>query len=240
MPTQYKKSLQLRKRRLKNIYKYDVQFKIDNYLIVTDDYYSDEVEIPITNLTKQIPVDFENDINKTVQNIPLWDWFTIANLKTNKIWYCDFSTPYYEKDVDHSDSNVSLKRYIATTWAESEIPFKFKKQSLPNKMYSLEVIEDKKLLQNKKNFYLENNDWGKTFSTFDLENEAKKNWDQEFPLVYSNGKYDMGIVIPYSFINLSIKKCFEKSIKLFFNGKQGNRKKALELISETEYKKFLK
>ena len=59
-------------------------------------------------------------------------------------------------------------------------------------------------------------------------------------LLRINEKYDIGIVIPHSFINLSIAECFEKSIELFFNGKQGNAQKAHNLISETEYKIFLK
>lgn len=235
MPTKYKKDLIFRKRRLKNIYKYNAQFKVsNNYLVVTDDYEQDEINIPIANLTKQIPIDFENDINETVENIPLWDWFTIANLKTNKIWYCDFSMPYYQKEVNHD------KNFISKIWAESEIPMKLSKSPLSRKMFELHIDQDEKLVKEKAQFYLENNDWEKTFSTFDLENESKKNWNQNAPLVYSNEKYDIGIVIPHSFINLSIAECFEKSIELFFNGKQGNAQKAHNLISETEYKIFLK
>lgn len=235
MPTKYKKDLIFRKRRLKNIDKYNTQFKVgNNYLVVTDDYEQNEIEIPIANLTKQIPVDFENDINETVQNTPLWDWFTIANLKTNKIWYCDFSMPYYQKEVNHD------KNLISKAWANLEIPLKIKHKPLPNKMFEMEFIQDEDLVKQKIDFYLSNNNWEKTFDEFNKENENKLKWNEKNPLVYSNMKYDIGIVIPHSFKEFSIAECFEKSIKLFFNSKQGNAQKAYNLISETEYKKFLK
>ena len=232
--TKYKKDLISRKLRLKNITKYNSQFKVgDRYLVGTDDYDQEEIDIPIKNLTKEVPVDITNDINKKVESLPLWDWFTIADLKKNKIWYCDFSMPYYYEEKDHD------KNFISKIWAESEIPLKFKKSTLPGKMFTLDFIQDQELVKQKTDFYLKNNDWDRTFSEFEKETQSKIKWNQEAPLVYANEKHDMGIVIPLSFKELSIKECFEKSIDLFFNGKQGSRELAMKLISETQYKKFI-
>lgn len=235
MPTKYKRDLISRKRRLKNIYKYNAQFKVSpNYLVVTDDYEQSEIDIPIANLTKQVPVNFKNDINKTVQNTPLWDWFTIANLKKNKIWYCDFSMPYYQKKASHDP------HFISKMWAESEIPMKLSQSVLSHKMFELHILQDIQLVDERTKFYLENNNWDQTLSTFDAENESKKNWNRDTPLVYANEKHDIGIVIPYSFTNLSIAECFNKAIESFFSGKQDNPKQAHNLIAETQYKIFLK
>lgn len=233
MPTKYKKDLILRKRRMESVNKYEAQFKIsDRYLVATDDYTQEEISAPIKDLTKQIPVDFTNDTNTTVRNNPLWDWFTIADLKKNKIWYCDFSMPYYV-ETNHN------KHFIAKMWADIEVPFKIKNKPLPNKMFQMELDQDENLIKQKADFYLKNNDWEKTFSEFNRENQSKLNWNLQSPLVYSNMKHDMGIVIPFSFEELSICEVFEKSIKLFFDGKCGSKELAYHLISETEYKKFV-
>lgn len=234
MPTKYKKDLILRKRRMESINKYEARFKVgDRYLVGTDDYTQEEIGVPIKNLTKEVPVDIESDTNKTVCNNPLWDWFTIADLKKNKIWYCDFSMPYYYEEKDHD------KDFISKIWAESEVPLKIKKGALPNKMFTLDFIQDEELVKQKADFYLKHNDWEKTFSLYEKESKSKLEWNQEVPLVYSNMKHDMGIVIPFSFEELSIFEVFKKSIDLFFNSKQGSREKALHLISETQYKKFV-
>jgi hypothetical protein len=232
MPTKYKNDLLFRKKRLSHIKEYE-NFSIGKYLIATGDYSLDEMlNTKISDLKKGVPDDEGQPYE--VARTPLWDWFTIVNTAKNKIWYCDFSMPYHI-----SEDLYYTKEQVAKFWALHEVPSKMKINMSYAKMYQLEWIRNEDLYQEKINNYLANNNWDKTFEDYKNEMDKRKNWNSKIPIVYSNEKNDMGIIIPFSFSNKTIKEIFEESINIFFNGKQNNKKEFYHLIEEPEYKKFM-
>jgi len=232
LPTKNKGELRLRKHRLKNIKHYE-NFSIGKYLVATGDYTLDEMlNIKISDLKKGVPDDEGQPYE--VERTPLWDWFTIVNTAKNKIWYCDFSMPYFIPE-----DYFYTKEQTAKIWALHEVPSKMKINMTYAKMYQLEWERDEKLYQSKVDNYLSNNDWDKTFEDYRNEIDKRKNWDSKVPIVYSNAKYDIGIIIPFSFQNKTIKDIFEESINIFFSGKQNNKNNFYYLIEEPEYKKFI-
>ena len=234
MPTKNKKNLRLRKNRLHNIIDingYDTFLVGDKYIVATGDYNVDEMtNKEIGELRKGVP-DHNGDPYE-VDRTPLWDWFTIVNKKTNRIWYCDFSMPYYS-------SELNPKELVAEWWADTDVPPKFLLDPLPGKMYTALVKQDNTLHKERKDFYLQNNDWDLTFNDCENEMNKRKNWKSQLPVVYANEKNDMGIIVPFSFKHRTIKDVFQESIDLFFNSKQSNKEDFYWLIEEPEYKKFI-
>lgn len=234
MPTKNKKHLRSRKRRLHNIVDlngYSTFSVGDKYIVATGDYDTNEmIDKKISELKKEVP-DSNGDPYE-VENTPLWDWFTIVNTKKNRIWYCDFSMPYYSENID-------TKEFVASSWADLDTPLDLFFSPVKGKMYEIGFNQDTARHKVRKDFYLKNNDWDLTFFDYKNEMNKRKNWESRLPVVYSNEKHDIGIIIPFSFKHKTIKDIFEESIDLFFIGKQSKKSDFYWLIVEPEYKKFL-
>ena len=217
----------LKKKRLKSILKgdYETLDINDNYLIATCDYSKEQLNGVIIK---------EDSINS-----PLWDWFTLLNKKTKKIWYVDFSMPYLWKDFLDLPENKQIDM-ISKSWAIIDTPFKIKFKSLKggfSEIYDEDPDYDLKLNELQKK-YINQNDWKKTIQDFKDKNDYNENWNQGIQL-YLNDKDDgFGIVVPHAFKDKTFLEIFTDVIHKFNLVKYNND--SCKLIEEITFKKFFK
>lgn len=219
-----RKSKIRRKKRLKQIMNGDYE-KLDineTYMIATCDYDSQQLN---------------GLIKDAYDKPPLWDWFTLVNKKKNKIWYFDFSTPYIWNEFLEL-SEETQKKHISNFWAIDDTPFKIKHNPIKGGMFKLDNDDpdyDSKL-ENRIQFYLENNDWNKTFNDFKEKNEFNLKWNDGVQL-FRNDFDDWGIIIPHSYTNKTFLDVFTEVI-LKFNQCKINQE-SHKLIKEIPFTKFL-
>lgn len=214
-----------KKKRLNQILKGDyVTLDInETYMVATFDYDSNQLNGTI------------KDANESP---PLWDWFTLVNKKKNKIWYLDFSTPYVWNNF--FDQTVEdQKKYICNLWAINDTPYEIKSTVIKGGMFKLDDKDpdyDSKI-KARIQFYLENNDWDKTFNDFKKENEFNLNWNQGVQL-FRKKSDDWIIVIPHSYINKTFLDVFTESILLFNQSKINPE--CYKLIDEITFNRHVK
>ena len=215
-----------KKKRLEQILKgnYEILHINETYLVATSDYD-----------LKQL----NGTIKDSSDRPPLWDWFTLVNKKKNKIWYLDFSAPYtwdnfFDQDIDFQ------KKYITNFWSIMDLPFNLKSTPIKGGMFSLKEDDPKYdlKLEEKIQFYLENNDWDETFNDFKNKNQINKEWNQGIQIYRRENKDDFGIVIPHSFIDRTFLKVFSEAISLFNQNKFNQD--SINLIQEITFNKFIK
>lgn len=216
----------LKKKRLHSILKgnYETLDINDKYLIATCDYTKEHLSGVIKDSSER--------------DAPLWDWFTLVNKKTNKIWYLDFSAPYFWDELLDINKEEQIKR-ISSNWAIQDISIKFKTMTLKGGMYSLNVDDeyyDQKIDERIK-FYSNNNDWDKTLEKYRQDNEYNKNWNEGVQIYRGENKDSWGIVIPVSYTNKTFLEVFTDAIKLFNYSKYNQ--KFYKLILEIPFIKFL-
>lgn len=220
-----KKKIQ-KKKRLHQILKgdYETLDINENYMIATFDYDLEQLN---------------GSIKEANERPPLWDWFTLVNKKKNKIWYLDFSAPYTWHDFFDQDINTQ-KRYAANLWSIKDLPFKIKSIPFKGGMSTLEEDDpnyDLKLEQ-KIQFYLENNDWDKTFKEFKIKNQINQDWNEGIQIYRGENKDNWGIVVPHLYTDESFLEVFTQAIDLFNQNKFNQD--AFKLIEEINFNPFIK
>jgi hypothetical protein len=215
-----------KKKRLQHILKgdYETLDINENYMIATFDYDLEQLN---------------GSIKEANERPPLWDWFTLVNKKKNKIWYLDFSAPYvwhefFDQDID------SQKKYITNFWSIKDIPFTIKSTPIKGGMYKLEEDDpnyDLKLEQ-RIQFYLENNDWDKTFNDFKIKNQINQNWNEGIQIYRGENKDSWGIVVPHLYTDESFLEVFTEAVDLFNQNKFNQN--SYNLIQEIDFNLFIK
>lgn len=189
----------------------------DKYILATWDYDSDKLKMPLREF---------------VPNSPLWDWFTLYNKKTKKVWYTDFTFPYitdyflrdsFEKAIDLASSYIFFNNVVDSD--------KFPLNDYEDRSKHIEKI--KKI-----------NNWDLTFKDYKTEVEKNKNWNEGVKVIKnSKNKNDRDIVIvaPYcDYMNTdkSFADYFKEVVEIIESGKMieyHNRKKYLTLIEEIKF-----
>lgn len=234
MPTKQKKENRLLKRRSANLKKYASDYanlNLEHYTLYTGDYTNEELRGPLLQPSDEF----------STYRYPLWDWFTVRNNKSGKVWWLDFSCPYYaENDTGLTERKLQL--FISQQWATEDDSFKFhftRVKDSSQKLYSLHFEDSNDYERNVRN-YVQNNDWQRTFEAYTLENEKKKNWGPH-PVLYLTGYRELTLLVPHSYVTNGV--TFEETlhhVEEQFGKVNQNKKEAQYLIGETPYVRYLK
>lgn len=208
------------KRRVRDLKKDEDVTKVmldDKYLFATWDYNMEEVTSPIKNLS----------------HIPLWDWFNILNVKTDKLWYLDFTCPFIDEHWGIHPMDMKISTACISFYYD-------KKQKLSLSMINKRDDDyDEKI-----EWYKKHNNWKLTFDDFERKNEANKEWNEGVVIFKRDDQNDFNLILPYQYAksDMSIVDIVREGVNKIVSGKivpKNKNKKYLKLISEIEYEMFL-
>lgn len=211
------------KRRVNDIKKDKEVTKVmlnDKYLFATWDYNMEEVINPI----------------KELDHIPLWDWFNILNMKTNKLWYVDFTCPYIDEYWETNPEHMKISSACIDFYYN--IDENVKKLSL-NSLNKKDNDFDKK-----REWYEKYNNWKLTFENYIKKNEANKLWNEGIKVISQSEKRNFNIIVPYEYAkgDMSITDILREGVNQIINGKiipKNQNEKYFSLINEIKYEMFL-
>lgn len=189
----------------------------DKYLFATWDYNMEEVTSPIKNLS----------------HIPLWDWFNVLNVKTDKLWYLDFTCPFIDEHWGIHPMDMKISTACISFYYD-------KKQKLSLSMINKRDDDyDEKI-----EWYKKHNNWKLTFDDFERKNEANKEWNEGVVILKTEDRNHFNLILPYQYAksDMSIVDIVSEGVNKIVNGKivsKNQNKKYLKLISEIEYQMFL-
>ena len=189
----------------------------DKYLFATWDYNMEEVTSPIKNLS----------------HIPLWDWFNILNVKTDKLWYLDFTCPFIDEYWTTHPANMKISTACISFYYD-------KKQKLTLSLINKRDDDyDEKI-----EWYKKHNNWKLTFDDFERKNEANKAWNEGVVILKTEDRNNFNLILPYQYAksDMSIVDIVREGVNKIVNGKivpKNRNKKHLKLIKEIEYEMFL-
>jgi hypothetical protein len=219
------------KKRVYDIYNDEDVVKImldDKYLLVTWDYSLEELTKPMS--------DFSNP--------PLWDWFSILNIKTKKLWYIDFTCPFvddywHKNSFDQNTSTACIGFYYRDT---ENLKINF---SVSSKIGGISKLSRDSEYEKKIEWYKKYNNWDLTFKDFNEKNEINRNWNEGVKTFkHTHELNSFAFIAPYSYskTEISIVDVIRKGLNNILSGKvipKHQNGKYAKLIQEIEFDMFL-
>lgn len=193
----------------------------DTYLLATGDYQIEEMDTaPLSSLRE-----------------PLWDWFTILNKKTKKIWYVDFSCPYTNKNFTSLTEREKINLGVIDLYYRYAYDLEKDHKLFSNFNYFKKAD---KYYDHMKDYYQKYNNWDLTFKSYEKKMKENEAWDEDIVVLY-NDIQDFCAIMPHRYLkksDMTIKDVFKEILLIIKNGKvkpKDQNKKYKKLIDEINF-----